>query len=1627
MNKNRKISNQPLLGQINLFDYIEEVKKELTVKLEQEKAAQAVKPLPVVTNIESTVLDYRYPVAWIETAGAKSRYKCNIEAIHTLKQIEARNGQATKDEQEILSRYVGWGGLADAFDETKTSWTKEYDELKTVLNEEEYASARASVNTSFYTPNMVIEFIYKVLQRAGFEGGNVLEPSCGIGKFIGCMPEELKAKSKVYGVELDSLSARITSQLYQSAKIHNTGLENTEFPSNFFDVVIGNVPFGSYKVNDTKFDKYKFLIHDYFVAKALDLVAVGGLVCVLTSMGTMDKENASVRRYLAERADLVGAVRLPGGTFNDTHATSDILFFQKKECVESNPVSNFIEVESIGNDIKVNQFFAKRPKMMLGEMQVVTRMYGESTELVATGELGDQLKEVVEEFPLDIFNVKLTSSTDKDSTAESIPALLEVRNNTFTIVDSEIYYRENSIMLKRKASPTTKARILGMCNIKALARELVTMQVEGCTDDELAEKQQELGSVYDAFVKKFSYLTTKANRLAFSDDVEYPFLCSLENVKKDTVEKADIFSKRTIRKIVKIESTDTAIEALNVVVNEEGEVDFERIMQLCNKTFDQVVEELKGEIYLNPVRSSDTNPLLGWETREIYLSGNVRRKLDTAKLYAQTNPRFEVNVQDLEAVQPDWVDASEIDVKVGTSWVKTEHFEEFMYELFAVAEYQKRYTKISFDKGTNSYHVENARCIRNILATDTYGTKRINGVELYEDLLNQKETVIRDRIDGTDPAKYVVNQAETMLAREKGNLIKEKFKDWIFDNLERREYYEEYYNTTFNAIRVPVYNGDNLTFPGISETIQLRKHQKDAIARIIRGGNSLLAHCVGAGKSFEMAGACMELKRLGLASKPLIVVPNHLTGQMASEFMRLYPNGNVLMTTKKDFEKNNRKRFVSKIATGDFDAVVMGHSQFEKIPLSDAAIRAATEKEINEIMSFIDSAKHEEGAHWTVKQMEGKRKQLETKLKDLQRSEYKDDIITFEETGIDAIFIDEAHNYKNLSFNTKMTRVAGINPVGSKKATDLYNKVQYINQLTPGKNVIFATGTPVSNTMCELYIMQKYLQYDVLVENGIENFDAWASVFGETVTTMELAPEGRGYRPKTSFSKFVNLPELMSLFRMFADVQLPSMLNLPVPALKDEKYTVVECKPNEDIEMYMQSFVERAERIRNGSVKPDEDNMLSVCHDAKILSTDIRLLNPIAMPDENSKLYQCVVHMMRIYEETKADRGTQVVFCDMGTPSNDGRFSVYQFLKEELIRRGIPEEEICFIHDAKNDVDRDKMFAEMNEGTKRILIGSTAKMGTGTNIQSRLKALHQIDVPWRPSDVEQREGRILRQGNMNKEVEILRYVTKGTFDAYNWSIIEKKQKFISQIMVDEVNVRTCADIDETVLSYAEMKAIASDNPLIKEKMEVDTEVARLNVLKNGFDKNKYNLEYRIKKQIPAKVKENEAALQRVEEFIAFRNQNGYVTNQTADDNFAYEINNTVYTDKKEVIELIKNRIIGIGTVENRHVGKYRGFDIAINRVASDWILTISNGSVTMSADNFYSPGRIFASVEKFLQKLDASKEVLGTKKRELEKDLKLAIIEFAKPFPYTDELTKLKSRQEELDRELSAKDESDVA
>lgn len=1616
--------------------------------------------LPVVSNAN----DFSYSDSWKPTVGdSTERGFANLRAIEVLKRIEKENRPATAEEQEILSHYIGWGGLSEWFKEGPDAPKDgQYNRmLKSMLTEEEYKAAKATVNDAFYTPRPVLDAVFKALDKFGFNGGNVLEPSMGVGNFYSAMPSDMKNSSNLYGVEIDSVSGRIASVLHPNCNTQICGVENAHLPQNFFDCVIGNVPFGEVKVNDRRFRKENFLIHDYFFAKALDLCAPGGIVCFVTSKGTLDKKNGAVRKYISERADFIGAIRLPNDTFADsanTEVTSDIIFLKKK-AVPSLEEQEFETVEKYADNVPLNSYFISHPDMMLGHMEVDTQRYGADRAITYLApnpgsDLSIDLDEAVLKLPSNIYEPIIHEENETVETEQSIPADPNVKNYTFTVIDGNVYMRENSRMILRNGfSEKQKNLVIALCEIRTQLHSLIDIQLSGCTEAELKPYQEKLNSLYDDFVSRYGHINEKDAKRLFCDDVEYPLLSALEDLKDDHYEKAKIFSEQTIHPNVQKNFADNAIEALNLTVADLGYVDIGNMLRLYPVSFEQLRTELKGEIYLDPDKADPNDEFRGYVTKEEYLSGDVRKKLASAKIAVLSDDRFNENVSALTESLPRDLDATEIDVKIGSTWIDVEDYKDFYCQLLKLPYYTVRNVNLEYNPVVNAYFVQNKSSIGSVENYETYGTRRMSAIEIFENLLNMRQISVKDRVEGpNNTVSYIPNQKETMLARMKAEDIKAAFSEWLFSDMNRREKYVKRYNEMFNNIKLREYDGSYLTFPGINPDIELRPHQKNAIARVIRGGNTLLAHCVGAGKSYEMAASAMELKRLGLANKPMIVVPNHLTGQMAAEFLTLYPSANILLTTKKDFEKNNRKRFISKIATGEYDAVIIGHSQFEKIPISRERQQASIEKEIEEIQSFIADMKYSSGQNWSVKQMQAQERILRTRLEKLMNAEYKDDVITFEELGVDALMIDEAHNYKNLTFATKMGRVAGINPQGSNKSFDLAQKIKYINELTPGRNVVFATGTPISNTMCEMYLMQKYLQADLLKEKGLYHFDAWAANFGETVSAMELSPEGKGYREKTRFGKFTNLPELVTMFRCVADVQLQDQLPyLDIPKLKDGKYNIIESEPSEEIKSYIDSFVERADRIRNHNVDPSEDNMLKICHDAKLVSTDIRMLDPTAIPDEESKLYKCVDQVYKIWRDTTEEKGTQVIFSDLGVPNGDKEsFNVYGFIKSELIRRGVPANEICFIHDAKNDTERENMFQDVRNGVKRIIIGSTDKMGTGTNIQTRLCALHEIDVPWRPSDVEQREGRILRQGNRNKEVQIFRYVTRGTFDAYNWSIIENKQKFISQVMTSGDVARSCTDVDETVLNYAEMKAIASGNPLIKEKMEVDAEVTKLSLAKKSFSSNKYRLEKDVLDILPAKIEKLKSISSKIREDIEIRNASdlyrngaGQISLDTEEFDpvkaendaspFVMEFNGKLITERKKAGELIQNMFKKIEPDGKKvDFATYAGFTLGVSKSISPFdggmdchLILSGKFNYTIETSLVADIGNI-SRIQNCVRKLEKKLEEYENRLSEAEAALSSSKAELEKPFSKEDELQKLLARQAELNSLLMEKDEEET-
>ena len=1614
--------------------------------------------------------NFHYNLWELPKGGAKTRYQWNIEAIGVLKQVETEHRLANRDEQKILSKYVGWGGISQVFDENNENWKKEYVELKSLLTEDEYTAARATVNNAFYTSPEIASCMHQALIQFGFRNGNVLEPSMGVGNFFGSIPTPLQ-NCKLYGVELDSISGRIAGQLYQKATINITGFEKTTFPDNFFDVAIGNVPFGDYKVFDPKYNKLNLRIHDYFIAKAMDQVRPGGIVAVITTKGTLDKSNPTFRKYLAERAELVGAVRLPNTAFKEnagTEVTSDILFLQKRERkIDIEP--DWVHLGYTENGIAVNSYFAEHPDMMLGHMEYDNRIYGQDsryTVCVNDAEnfnMYEALNNAIRSISAQMTDFEHLEESEEVSD-DVIPADPDVRNFSYTFYEGNLYYRENSQMYRKELNATVEDRIHVLDEIRRNTRQLINIQTNGCNEEELAEGQKTLNATYDSFIEKYGYITAQANSRAFRDDSDYPLLCSLEEVNEDgVVKKADMFFKQTIKAKMQIERVETAVEALNVSINEYGAVnipymlsiyqpDLSKLMEeLAEKGNEPVsdislsedvkaelertvmLEELQGLIYLNPNRYNENNPNAGWETADDYLSGNVREKLRVAKAMLGDNPEvFALNVQALEQVQPQEIEASDIDVRIGSTWVEPEDYEQFIYELLNTprreravrSQWYNSGIQVHLNKLNMEWFIENkSRDKHSVAATKTYGTSREDAYSIFEDTLNLKTVTIRDRIDdGDGKYHYVVNKNETMLAREKQNQIKEAFKEWLFRDPERRAKYVEYYNETFNNIRLREYDGSQLQFPGMNPEIELQPHQKNAIARILMGGNTLLAHCVGAGKSFEMMAACMEQKRLGLANKTVMVVPKPLIGQTASEFLRLYPSANILVATERDFEKSRRKQFVSRIATGDYDSIIMSHSQFEKVPISAERKERMLNQQIEEIAYSIDEMKSQNGERWTVKQMESQKKKLEEQLKSLTDESRKDDLITFEELGVDSIMVDEAHNFKNLSIFSKMNNVSGISSSGAKKSTDMQLKCQYLSEINDGRGIVFATGTPISNSMCELYVMQLYLQKEALEQMGIYHFDSWAANFGEVTTALELTVEGSGFRFKSRFNKFTNLPELINIFREVADVQTKDMLNLNVPTLRDNKYTIVESEADWYVKQVMEDFVVRAERIRNGGVDPSEDNFLKITHEARLLGTDARLLDADAPNNVDGKLNKVVENVCYEYSKAVTENkiGCQLIFSDIGTPkgvwSNHDLttdFDVYNYVKEQLILHGIPEEEIAFIHDAKTDGQRDTLFKEMRTGKKKILIGSTDKCGTGVNVQTHLVAMHHIDCPWKPSSIEQREGRGIRQGNENVEIAIYRYVTKGTFDAYSWSLVENKQRFISQVMTSKSVSRTCEDIDEATLSYAEIKAVATGNPLIREKMELDNEVQRLKLLKSSYDNQRYSLQDNYMIRYPKLIKAAQEKLRCVREDIKLRD-----AELIQNPDFSITIGRASFEERVDGGTVMLEAISKCKTGEISPIGQFHQFDLLVEKNFMGTNYLMLRGKTDYKAELSTSPVGNMVKLENLFAGIQENEEFLLKKIDQYQNDLDASKSEYEKPFAYDTELKEKLARQYELNTQL---------
>ena len=1550
------------------------------------------------------------------SGGPKAKFKANMEAIRLLKELEQEQRLATPEEQEVLSRYVGWGGIPQAFEERNSAWAEEYTQLKGVLTPEEYSAARASTLNAFYTSPTVIKAMYEALGNMGLKQGNILEPSCGVGNFMGLLPESMSAAS-MYGVELDPVSGQIAKQLYQKNRIAVQGFEETSYPDSFFDCVIGNVPFGAYQVSDRKYDRYHFMIHDYFIAKSLDLVRPGGVVAVVTSSGTMDKQNPEVRQYFANRADLLGAIRLPNNAFQrnaNTSVVADLLFFQKRDrAAITEP--DWVQLKTTPEGYTVNSYFANHPEMVLGDFTTESTQYGKQEVTVkakAEADLAEQLKEAVKHIQGTITEQEI-SDTELEEQVVSIPANPDIKNFSFALVGEDIYYRENSVMNKMELPVVTGERVRGMVAIRDATNRLLERQLEECSDEEVASLQAELNRVYDSFTAKYGLLSSNANKRAFSMDSSYCLLTSLEflDEKGELKRKADIFTKRTIRRAEPVTSVDTASEALAVSIGEKAKVDIPYMMQLTGKTEEEVTEELTGVIFKNPLTDK-------WEPSDEYLSGNVREKLNIAKQFAENHPEYMVNVQALERVQPKDLDASEIEARLGVTWISPDYITEFMAETFHTPRQHINYEriKVQYAEVTGQWNVKgkNVDSSNNPLSTATYGTQRANAYRLLEDALNLRDTKIYDTIHDADGEHRVLNRKETTLAQQKQELIREEFKEWIFKDMSRRETLCKIYNERFNSIRPREYDGSHIQFVGMNPEIKLMEHQKNAVAHILYGNNTLLAHCVGAGKTFQMIAAGMESKRLGLAQKSLYVVPNHLLEQWGSDFLRLYPGANILVATKKDFEPANRKRFCSRIATGDYDAVIIGHSQFEKIPLSRERQISLLEDQIADITYSIEAAKEEAGQQYTIKQMEKTKKTLKAKLEKLNDQTRKDDVVTFEQLGVDRLFVDESHFYKNLFLYTKMRNVAGISQTDAQKSSDMFMKCRYMDEITGGKGITFATGTPVSNSMTELYTIMRYLQYDTLMNMGMGHFDSWAATFGETVTAIELSPEGTGYRAKTRFARFFNLPELISIFKEAADIQTADMLNLPVP---EAEYINEVLKPSEEQKEMVEAFSERAEQVRGGAVDPRVDNMLKITNDGRKCALDQRLLNDMLPDAGESKVNACVENAFQVWEEGKDTQATQLIFCDLSTPKTDGTFNVYDDVRNKLVERGIPKEQIAFIHEYNTEVKKAELFAKVRAGQVRILMGSTPKLGAGTNVQDRLLALHHLDCPWKPSDLEQQEGRILRQGNQNDKVKIFRYVTENTFDSYMWQILENKQKFISQIMTSKSPVRACEDVDDTALSYAEIKALATGNEYIKEKMDLDVQVSKLKLLKANHTSQIYRLESDIAKRYPVQI----TALK--EKIAGMRVDADVVKGIDLQDNdhFAMTVGGKLYTDKKEAGVALLSAASGLKSVKSAgQIGEYHGFALSseYNFLSNTYTMTIKGKcsyKIEFGKDTLGNIQRIHNALSAIGKKLADTEQNLET----VQQQLKTAQEEVQKPFPKEAELSEKMERLAELNAMLN--------
>ena len=1551
----------------------------------------------------------------VETVGKKERFRRNIMAIQLLKKCQEENRFATPEEQIILSKYVGWGGLSEAFDENNSAWATEYLELSSVLTPEEYASARESTLTAFYTPPEVITAIYKAMEQMGFKEGNLLEPSCGIGNFIGMLPDAMQ-DSKIYGVELDTISAGIAQQLYQKTTIAAQGFEETNLPDSFFDGVVGNVPFGDFKVLDKRYDKHKFLIHDYFFAKSLDKLRPGGVMALVTSKGTMDKENSAVRKYIAQRAELLGAIRLPNNTFKGnagTEVVSDILILQKRDrLIDIEP--DWVHLDTDENGIKMNSYFVQHPEMILGEMKMVSGRFGMEATCVPyeNADLAAQLDEAVANIHGEITEYETEEELEEED--NSIPADPTVRNFSYTLVDDKIYYRENSRMTPVEVSATAENRIKGMIAIRNSVRTLIELQTEDYPDSEIKAEQERLNRLYDTFSGKYGLINSRANTSAFSQDSSFSLLSALEIIGEDgeLERKADMFSKRTIKPHTPVTSVDTASEALAVSLGEKATIDMDYMMELSGKSENEIFEDLKGVIFLNPLYEYGNSYEPKYLMADEYLSGNVREKLRIAKKSAELYPEdYKVNVEALQKVQPKDLTASEISVRLGATWLPPDDVQEFIFHLLETPRYAQWNIKVHFSPFTSEWNIEGKSYDKgNVRAYNTYGTSRINAYKIIEETLNLKDVRIFDYIeDDEGKKKAVLNKKETAIAQSKQEMIKQEFQDWIWSDPERRERLCKSYNEKFNSVRPREYDGSHIIFNGMNPEIELREHQKNAVAHILYGGNTLLAHAVGAGKTFEMVAAAQESKRLGLCNKSLFVVPNHLTEQWAAEYLQLYPAANILVATKKDFETKNRKKFCGRIATGDYDAVIIGHSQFEKIPMSIERQRAILEQQLEEITGGIAELKRNRGENFSIKQLEKSKKSIKQKLDKLNDQTKKDDVVTFEELGVDRLFVDESHYYKNLYLYTKMRNVGGIAQTEAQKSSDLFMKCRYLDEITGGRGTVFATGTPISNSMVELYTIQRYLQYNTLVKNGLQHFDAWASTFGETITAVELTPEGTGYRAKTRFAKFYNLPELMAMFKEIADIKTADMLNLPVP---EAKYHNIAVKPSEMQKEMVASLAERAEQVRGGGVDSSVDNMLKITNDGRKLALDQRMLNDMLPDFEGSKINACVDNIYRIWKENADKKSAQLVFCDLSTPKNDGTFSVYNDIRKKLIERGIPESEVKFIHEADTDMKKKELFQKTRKGEVRVLLGSTQKMGAGTNVQDKLIALHDVDCPWRPSDLEQRSGRIVRQGNENPQVDIYRYVTEQTFDAYLYQLVEGKQKFASQIMTSKSPVRSAEDIDETALSYAEIKMLATGNPYIKEKMDLDIQVQKLKMLKSNFLSEKYGLEDKVIKFYPQQIAYLKSRVEGLTKDVETAKLHPKPTDEQP---LGMMVSGVSYSEKAEAGQAIINACKSMNSPDAIPLGEYRGFQMELyfDTVQRNYVVKLkgeTSRDVPLGDDAHGNIVRIDNGIERFEEALADTKNSLEN----TEKQFETAKQEIEKPFAKEEELKAKTVRLDEL-------------